>query len=459
MNLNIIKIIIGREYLTKVKKKSFFIMTFLGPIFFAAMMILPSLIMMFAKDEAKKVGVVDNSGIVYSHLISNDEIAYEDLTGQDPEMLKKDMGKLGIDVLLLVSEIDKTANTLNAETYSKKPIGVEMENSIARKINDAVEEYKVDSYKINNLKEIMSDVKSDIKLDTYNLDDTGKASIVENDVYMFISMALAFCIYMFIAMFGGMVMTSVIEEKSSRIVEVLISSVKSTELMFGKIIGVALVALTQFFLWIVLTAVILSVAGGIMGYDQLGKAATADPSVQVTQAMGGNDIMTMPDLNAVADNADVPGKGMSTVITTLKNVDYGKIGICFIIYFIFGYLLYSSMFAAIGSAVENETDTHQLQLPVTIPLMIGFFIAFYAFKAPESPVVFWGSLIPFTSPIVMLARIPFGVPMWQLALSVGLLAGTFVLCAWASAKIYNVGVLMFGKKSTFNDLWKWLKQK
>ena len=176
-------------------------MTFLGPIFFAAMMILPSLIMMFAKDEAKKVGVVDNSGIVYSHLISNDEIAYEDLTGQDPEMLKKDMGNLGIDVLLLVSEIDKTANTLNAETYSKKPIGVEMENSIARKINDAVEEYKVDSYKINNLKEIMSDVKSDIKLDTYNLDDTGKASIVENDVYMFISMALAFCIYMFIAMF------------------------------------------------------------------------------------------------------------------------------------------------------------------------------------------------------------------------------------------------------------------
>ena len=243
----------------------------------------------------------------------------------------------------------------------------------------------------------------------------------------------------------------------------LVSSVKATELLFGKIIGVALVALTQFLMWIVLTLVIVTVVGGIVGFDKIaGSGAAADPAAMMSsmgvsaddlEAAGMGNMATM-DVNAIVEET-----GAEAILSTLADLNYAQIIISFIIFFIFGYLLYASLFAAIGSAVENEADTQQLQIPVTIPLLIGFFIAIYAFKAPDSGLVFWGSMIPFTSPIVMLARIPYGVPMWQLIVSMVLLIGTFGLCAWASAKIYRIGILMFGKKSTFKDLWNWLRQK
>jgi ABC-2 type transport system permease protein len=182
---------------------------------------------------------------------------------------------------------------------------------------------------------------------------------------------------------------------------------------------------------------------------------------QVTEGLGvdGDSMNMMPEIPQEGVQQVQEGGQMAAIMTTLKSLDWGMLIFGFVIYFILGYLLYASFFAAIGSAVENEADTQQLQMPVTVPLMIAFFIAFYAFKAPESPVVFWGSMIPFTSPIVMLARIPFGVPGWELALSIGILVGTFIICGWASAKIYKIGILMFGKKTSFQDLWKWLKQK
>jgi len=262
-----------------------------------------------------------------------------------------------------------------------------------------------------------------------------------------------------------MVMSSVIEEKTSRVVEVLVSSVKSTELMFGKIIGVALVALTQFLLWIVLTGLIIGILGGVIGMDKITGGFSQDqiqtmPGMSsMNDAMGNTidleAIQALTDTTAVAEGPT----GMQAVLGTLASLNYPQLIISFLLFFIFGYLLYASLFAAIGSAVENEADTQQLQLPVTIPLLIGFLIAFYAFRAPESSIVWWGSMIPFTSPIVMLARLPFGVPTWELILSISLLILTFIACAWASAKIYKVGILMFGKKSTFKDLFKWLKQK
>jgi ABC-2 type transport system permease protein len=267
---------------------------------------------------------------------------------------------------------------------------------------------------------------------------------------MIASLVLAMIIYMFIMMFSGMVMQSVIEEKASRVVEVLVSSVKATELMFGKIIGVACVAITQFLLWVVLTAAIVFGLSNVIGMDAVMDSATVQ-----TEQMG----QMMPEIPQEDMQQAQEGGQMAAIMTTLKSLDWGMLIFGFIIYFILGYLLYASFFAAIGSAVENEADTQQLQMPVTVPLMIAFFIAFYAFKAPESPVVFWGSMIPFTSPIVMLARIPFGVPGWELALSIGILVGTFIICGWASAKIYKIGILMFGKKTSFKDLWNWLKQK
>ena len=249
-----------------------------------------------------------------------------------------------------------------------------------------------------------------------------------------------------------MVMQSVIEEKSSRVVEVLVSSVKATELMFGKIIGVACVALTQFFLWILLTLVLVGGFSAFIGFDSLmGDPAQAQEMMEMTAQMGGADMAQMTA--AISQES-----GLGTVLNTLMDFNWGQMIFAFIIYFALGYLLYASFFAAIGSAVENEADTQQLQTPLTVPLLLAFFIALYAFKAPDSPVVWWGSMIPFTSPIVMLARIPFGVPAWELALSIALLVATFIACGWASAKIYKIGILMFGKKTTFKDLWKWLRQ-
>jgi len=298
----------------------------------------------------------------------------------------------------------------------------------------------------------MEDIRVNTPMSTYVFDESGQEKESSFEVPMIISMVLSMIIYIFVMMFSGMVMQSVIEEKSSRVVEVLVSSVKATELMFGKIIGVACVALTQFFLWIVLTLVLVGGFAAFVGFDSImGDPAQAQEMMEMTTQMGGADMAQMTA--AISQES-----GLGTVLSTLMDFNWGQMIFAFIIYFVLGYLLYASFFAAIGSAVENEADTQQLQTPLTVPLLLSFFIAMYAFKAPDSPVVWWGSMIPFTSPIVMLARIPYGVPAWELALSIAVLVATFIACGWAFAKIYKIGILMFGKKTTFKDLWKWLRQ-
>ncbi len=453
MKMRNISTIISREYLTRVKKKSFLLTTFLVPILFAAMCILPSLIMFFAKDTGKQVAVIDQSGIVMPYLVDSEAVDYTDYSTEPVDSMKNNFESLGLDALVVISPIDSVSRDLNVVSYSLKPMGVELKESIRSKANDAVEDYRLTLYGIDDLKQIMEDVKADVSMATYTLDESGEEKITSSEVYMVISMVLSVIIYMFIAMFSGMVMQSVIEEKASRVVEVLVSSVKATELMFGKIIGVACVALTQFFLWIVLTLVLVGGFSAIVGFDSImGDPAQTEQMMEMTGSMGGMDMAEMTDMMAEEE-------GLGAVLSTLRDINWAQMILAFIIYFALGYLLYASFFAAIGSAVENEADTNQLQMPVTIPLMLAFFVALYAFNAPDSQIVWWCSMIPFTSPIVMLSRIPFGVPMWELALSVALLVGTFITCAWASAKIYKIGILMFGKKTTFKDLWKWLKQK
>lgn len=456
MNIRKLGIIISREYLNKVKKKSFLLITFLAPLFFAALCLLPSLIMFGAKEDTKTVGVVDRSGIVLPYLEDNDVTHYVDLGDACVDSLKADLKAAGLDILLSVSELDPETLSVKAECFSEKPLGMDTGSMIENRINDAVEACRIERSGIANLEEIMAGVKSNVKLRSYTIDESGKESISESGIYMVLSMILGMAIYMFIALFSGMVMSSVIEEKSSRVVEVLVSSVKATELMFGKIIGVALVALTQFLLWILLTGTILGVAMGIMGKDKIMDMMSDDATTEMVQQMATPEGVHMGDTLAVAAGEPT---GMDAIVSTIGNLNIPQIGIAFLFFFVFGYLLYASLFAAIGSAVENEGDSSQLQLPVTIPLILGFFVALYAFKAPESSLVFWASMFPFTSPIVMLARIPFGVANWEIILSIGLLVATFVVCAWASAKIYKVGILMYGKKSTFKDLWKWLKMK
>ena len=468
MNFNKLGIIISREYLNKVQKKSFLLTTFGVPILFALMYVVMLLIMFKAKEDAKVVAVSDQSGIVMPVLQDTDRIKFIDLEGIPADSVKNRLKDYNADILLSVSPIDSAAKTVTAATYSDKPLGIETVEMLEHRISDAVEDYRIESYGIEGLRQMIDDVQADIDITSYTVDEAGKETISQSEVYMILSMVLGMALYLFIALFCGMVMTSVIEEKSSRVVEVLVSSVKATELMFGKIIGVALVALTQFLLWIVLSLGIIGVISAVWGVGNLlsggSKVAelTTVPGVDGVEVPGSTiDLASLAEQATAATDSTAVAEGPSgldAVLETLGSLNYWEIGIAFLLFFIFGYLLYASMFAAIGSAVENEADTQQLQIPITIPLMLGFFIAIYAFRAPGSSIVFWGSMIPFTSPIVMLARIPFGVATWELVLSLAILVATFIACAWASAKIYKVGILMYGKKSTFKDLWNWLKQ-
>ena len=444
MNLRIISTVISREYLTRVKKKSFLLLTFLAPVLFAALCILPSLIMLATKEKVQRIAVVDRSGIVLPYLTDSETARYTDYSAFDVDSVKAGLDDLGMDGMLVISPLDSATRSVSVQAYSRKPLGMEFYGGVERRINQAVEDWRVSTYRIEGLSEILNEVKSDVKVAQFTLDDSGSETRTDSSIYMIISLVMGMVIFMFITMFGSMVMQSVIEEKSSRVVEVLISSVQAVDLMFGKIIGVALVALTQFFLWIVLTVIIVGAVFGLLGPETLSGAtemAAMDPSAAALAASAGSG-------------------DAAVIVSTLAHLPVGRLLVCFLVYFVLGYLLYASLFAAIGSAVENEADTQQLQIPVTIPLMLGFFIAFYAAsKNPDGGIAFWGSMIPFTSPIVMLARIPYGVALWEILLSVALLLLTFVGSAWVSAKIYKVGILMFGKKSTFKDLWNWLKQK
>ena len=451
MNLRTIGVIINREYSTRVKKKTFLLTTFLVPVLLALCGVAMGVMMVNVKEKTKTVGVVDEYGIVMSYLKNSEQISFQDMSSEPLDTVKARLADLGLDGVLSISKIDEQKN-LQASFTSVKPVGMGVTATMSRYIDDALEDYRIRSYDIDGLEEIVNSVKADVPIRTFVLDEKGGEKVSESGVNSILSMVLGIFIFLFITMFGSMVMTAVVEEKTSKVVEVLISSVKATELMFGKIIGVALVALTQFFLWIVLSIVLLSAGMGIIAPKMMDTVDAQSIVAGLPEGTNQFDAMT-----AVLSQSD---SELGDVVGTLAGLNIGQLVLYFIVFFVLGYLLYASLFAAIGSAaVDNENDTSQLQMPVTIPLMIAYFIALYAYNAPDSAVALWGSMIPFTSPIVMLARIPFGVPGWQILLSIGLLVVTTIACAYLSAKIYKVGVLMYGKKTTFKDLWKWLKQK
>ena len=451
MNLRTIGVIINREYSTRVKKKTFLLTTFLVPVLLALCGVAMGVMMVNVKEKTKTVGVVDESGIVMSYLKNSEQISFQDMSSEPLDTVKARLADLGLDGVLSISKIDEQKN-LQASFTSVKPVGMGVTATMSRYIDDALEDYRIRSYDIDGLEEIVNSVKADVPIRTFVLDEKGGEKVSESGVNSILSMVLGIFIFLFITMFGSMVMTAVVEEKTSKVVEVLISSVKATELMFGKIIGVALVALTQFFLWIVLSIVLLSAGMGIIAPKMMDTVDAQSIVAGLPEGTNQFDAMT-----AVLSQSD---SELGDVVGTLAGLNIGQLVLYFIVFFVLGYLLYASLFAAIGSAaVDNENDTSQLQMPVTIPLMIAYFIVLYAYNAPDSAVALWGSMIPFTSPIVMLARIPFGVPGWQILLSIGLLVVTTIACAYLSAKIYKVGVLMYGKKTTFKDLWKWLKQK
>ncbi len=453
MKKNKIFIILAREFSTRVKKKSFILTTVLTPLLFAGLMIVPSLIMLFSSSDKLKLAVIDESGIVMPYLENTEETEFEQIKGKSLEQLKKDFDNLGVDAIIGISALDSTKN-LSVSAVSKKQLNINVQSQIEKNIKKAVEDNKLKDYNIPNIDTILNAVKTNISIKTFKIGDDGKETESKVEIYMGIGYIASFMIYMFIFMFGSMVMRSVIEEKSTRIVEVIVSSVKPIQLMMGKILGVASVALTQFFIWIVLTLVIVVGASSFLGWDDIAKSVS--PTSQIGSTMG-LDSLQMAQASAQMPMANVELSGAQEFIVALQEIDYFTILSAFVVYFALGYLLYSSLFAAVGAAVDNEADTQQLILPITMPLIIGLFIMIHTFQYPDSSLSFWGSIIPFTSPMVMLARIAYGVPVWELALSIALLVVTFLAMAYVSAKIYRVGILMYGKKPSWKDLFKWLK--
>lgn len=457
MKSNKLFLIISREFQIRVKKRSFIVMTILTPLLFAALIVMPSLIMTLSSgNKGQQVMIIDKSELCEPFFQSNDEFTYFFDNSADMESVKKNFPET-LYAVVEISEPDSMMN-VSVSTISKKQMNIDAKKQIERNVQKALEKSKLQKYNITNLDSILKDIRTEVAVKTYTITDSGeeKAGMVE--IYMGIAYVLSFMIYMFIFMFGSMVMRGVIEEKTTRIVEVIVSSVKPFQLMLGKILGVGSVALLQFLIWIVLTAGIIFGAQAIMGTEKLAKSN--EIVQQMTAAQSAGDVLNN-GASAGAAEAIAAVQAQSTpmddIMAALANVPVFRILTAFILYFLLGYLLYAALFSAVGSAVDNEADTQQLILPVTLPLIFGLFIMIHTFQYPDSSLSFWGSMIPFTSPMVMMARVPFGVPAWELALSLALLVGTFIFMTYVSSKIYRVGILMYGKKANWKDLIKWLK--
>jgi ABC-2 type transport system permease protein len=437
-----ISLIIKREYTTRVMKKSFIILTFLTPLLFAGMISVP-LWLSSIKDSAKKHIVVIDRTNSYSQVLKSNETYVFDFVNKPVEKIKSE--NAGKDenqftALLLISG-DLAKNPKAATLYSEKQVNLELKTYISGLLNNYVEQQKLAAYNIPNLKEMVEKSRANIDIPTIKWGENGQDKEGSAELALIIGMISAFVIYMFIIIYGAQVMSGVVQEKTSRIVEVMISSVKPFELMMGKIIGIAMVGLTQFLMWVILTVAISTVVGSFIG--------------------GGVDIATLQQANQMGMQGNMAAASSPSEIqqlfSMLHGFDFMQIVVLFLLYFLGGYLLYASLFAAVGSAVDSETDTQQFSLPLTLPIIFAIYAAIYSAQNPDGPLAFWCSMIPFTSPIVMMVRLPFDVPMWQIVLSLSVLVLTFIGTTWMAGKIYRTGILMYGKKVTWKEMWKWLR--
>lgn len=448
---NKIGIIIQREFLTRVRKRSFIVMSVLGPFLFAAIAILPMYFATMEDKDVKVIAVADSSHIFTGKIPETQTLKFSYLENADISELKKNFREKGYWGILYISHIiTYTPSAVELISYSQPGISVKMhiQNALEREI----EHQKLLAHNIENLDEILKSVKTNISLRTIKLEEGGKSKESYTELYMIVGYISGFLIYFFIFLFGSQVMRGVIEEKTNRIVEVIVSSVKPFELMMGKIIGIAGVGLLQFLIWVVLTL------GLITGAQQ---SLAPQLSQSITEKTLSQDVMNKSN-NPVVKEQITPNDKTAKyedIFKSIKSVNFGIMIGTFLFYFLGGYLLYASLFAAIGSAVDNEADTQQFMLPVTIPLILAIVVMTNTINNPESQLSFWFSIIPLTSPIIMMVRIPFGVPWWQVELSAGLLIATFIATTWLAGKIYRTGILMYGKKVSYAELLKWIRYK
>jgi ABC-2 type transport system permease protein len=441
-----ILLIIRREYLTRVRKRSFIVMTILGPLLMASAFIIPMYLATLSADEQRVVHVLDETGWFYGKFNDTDDYAFEytttDLYSAKIELLEQD------DFALLYIPRRELTIPSSATLYSVRAVGVDLESYVKNVMSKEVESQKLrlnldemdlsdkDRERAMKLPEL---IKTSIKLSTMKVDESGMEEETFTEVMMAVAFVAGMIIYMFIFIFGAQVLRGVMEEKTNRIIEVMISSVKPFQLMMGKIVGIAMVGLTQFLLWIVLTFGIVSIFQ-VSFADQM-------PKTDVRMQAG----IESPAA-AMTDNVQI-----ERVFEIIDSIQYDVIILSFLFFFLGGYLLYAALFAAIGSAVDSDTDTQQFMMPVTIPLFLSFIVANMAIYDPDGQVAFWFSMIPFTSPVVMMARIPFGVPIEQIWMSAGFLILGFLFTTWIAARIYRTGILMYGKKVSYRELWKWIR--
>lgn len=433
-----ISIVIEREYLERVKKKSFIITTILMPVLMLVLMALPALIMTFAGTSSTTVAVIDNSGKILPRLKGDSEVTFVNVGA---ETVDSALTREGINAVLVIPDNIIESKKAGLRFYSDGPSSITTEGVITSEINNIIESERLKSYDINDIDKILEDVKSNVSMTTIRTDKGSEES--DSSAFSYgVGIAMTFVLYMFLLIYGQMVMTSIIEEKGNRVLEVVVSSVKPAQLMMGKIVGVALVALTQIVLWGVLLAV--------MSAYLLPALMPADAMADVAAAQSGN-------FDAISDSSSME---LIQAVGMLGNVSHilTLFGLM-TLFLIGGFLLYSSIFAAVGSSVDNIQDASQLTSLAVIPIVLGLIFAMVAAADPMGSVAFWASMFPLTSPMVMVARIPFGIPGWQIALSLLLLVAGFVFMVWLAGKIYRIGIFMYGKKPTMKELIRWVRYK
>jgi len=432
--MNKILIIIQREFLKRVRTKGFIILTITMPFIMAALVFVPLWLSSIENDEQQKVAVIDPTGVYAKALKASKSFAFSAQPVITKEMRSEDSP---YDAVVAISG-DLVKNNGKVTIYSHKEIPGNMLDYIQSKLNETVQKQKLEATGIAGLDKIIDDVQRDVNMRTVKWSKEGDEQASSTYVAIIVGGIFTLLIYIFVITYGGMVMQSVIEEKTNRIMELLVSSVKPFQLMMGKIIGVMLVGIAQMALWGVMLSIIMTVASVGFGISQAPSIAAGQP-------------MPSPTMNMSQDTQEL--------LTAIVNLPYAEIGLMFIIMFVGGYLLYSSFFAATGASINEQEDANQFVVPITMITLFGLYAAMYSIENTDGPLAFWASLFPLTSPIVMMIRIPFGVPLWQELLSIALLYASAFLMIWIGGKIYRVGILMYGKKPSIKEIIKWMRYK
>ncbi len=433
--MNHLPLIIKREYLTKVRNKSFIVMTILSPIIMIALISLVAYLSALNNDKVRTIAVLDQSGLVKDVFKNTEHTSYNLLSNMSLTDAKRLVKETNASGLLYVEELKNVyAVSTHIKFYSEESPSLSLISDLETQVEHKLTDIKLQQNGVNVGMINASKVQVTIAQESF----TGeKSSKMDSIMKLFFGGAAGYLLFMFIIIYGNMIMRSVIEEKTSRIIEVIISSVKPIQLMLGKIIGTSLAGITQFIIWIFIGGLLITILSVVFGVE------TQTPQQELV-----NQAMANPEL----------GMQVQDVVTAFYNLPLTNLVIAFILFFVSGYLLYSSFYAAIGAAVDNETDTQQFMLPIIMPLMLAVYIGFFTvIEDPHGTVSLVFSFLPLTSPVVMLMRIPFGVPLWQQLLSLAILIGTFMFTVWFAAKIYRVGILMYGKKPSYKELMKWIK--